>query len=259
MRRGVYWPPTWTGTLPLVGSIIAILFTRCCRMVSLCLIGCCSLTRWEWLRFWLLQLFQVMKQKCLAELFKHELISFSADGPTMFFSFFPCKNVFQRVDAPSLLRLLLNFDLLEAAAELVLEYVDAVLGLGHQYFGIEVHVQSVLHLSCGSAECVVQHFCVVSLRGRCLLRLLPLGYRTPSSISCCRLCVNPKPTAAWVPSCLCLPVFTAAVLQRLIHVLSFSFTTKFVINWTSITKLYSSWLNFDFLLKDSESLHEADK
>lgn len=44
---------------------------------------------------------------------------------------------YKRVDAPSLLRLLLNFDLLEAAAELVLEYVDAVLGRGHQYFGIE--------------------------------------------------------------------------------------------------------------------------
>ncbi|CAN9498665.1 unnamed protein product [Ophioblennius macclurei] len=44
---------------------------------------------------------------------------------------------YKRVDAPALLRLLLNFDLLEAAAELVLEYVDAVLGRGHQYFGIE--------------------------------------------------------------------------------------------------------------------------
>uniref|UniRef100_A0AAQ5ZZR4 Nucleoporin 160 n=1 Tax=Amphiprion ocellaris TaxID=80972 RepID=A0AAQ5ZZR4_AMPOC len=44
---------------------------------------------------------------------------------------------YKRVDAPSLLRLLLNFDLLDAAAELVLEYVDAVLGRGHQYFGIE--------------------------------------------------------------------------------------------------------------------------
>lgn len=55
--------------------------------------------------------------------------------------FFPsCPSLFQRVDAPSLLRLLLNFDLLEAAAELVLEYVDAVLGRGHQYFGIEVKV-----------------------------------------------------------------------------------------------------------------------
>lgn len=46
----------------------------------------------------------------------------------------PC----QAVDAASLLRLYLNFDLLDAAAELVLEYVDALLGKGHQYFGIEV-------------------------------------------------------------------------------------------------------------------------
>lgn len=44
----------------------------------------------------------------------------------------------QAVDAASLLRLYLNFDLLDAAAELVLEYVDALLGKGHQYFGIEV-------------------------------------------------------------------------------------------------------------------------
>lgn len=51
-------------------------------------------------------------------------------------------DLFQCVDAPSLLRLLLNFDLLEAAAELVLEYVDAVMGRGHQYFGIEVKVKS---------------------------------------------------------------------------------------------------------------------
>ncbi|KAM4572900.1 nuclear pore complex protein Nup160 isoform 2-T2 [Odontesthes bonariensis] len=44
---------------------------------------------------------------------------------------------YKRLDPPSLLRLFLKFDLLEAAAELVLEYVDAVLGRGHQYFGIE--------------------------------------------------------------------------------------------------------------------------
>lgn len=46
----------------------------------------------------------------------------------------------QGVDAASLLRLFLNFDLLDAAAELVVEYVDALLGKGHQYFGIEVRV-----------------------------------------------------------------------------------------------------------------------
>lgn len=44
----------------------------------------------------------------------------------------------QAMDAASLLRLYLNFDLLDAAADLVLEYVDALLGRGHQYFGIEV-------------------------------------------------------------------------------------------------------------------------
>lgn len=46
----------------------------------------------------------------------------------------------QGVDAAALLRLYLNYDLLEAAAELVLEYVDALLGKGHQYFGIEVQL-----------------------------------------------------------------------------------------------------------------------
>jgi len=47
-------------------------------------------------------------------------------------------SAWQKVDAAELLRLYLNYDLLEEAAELVLEYVDAVLGKGHQYFGIEV-------------------------------------------------------------------------------------------------------------------------
>ena len=45
---------------------------------------------------------------------------------------------YQKVDAAELLRLYLNYDLLEEAVELVSEYVDAVLGKGHQYFGIEV-------------------------------------------------------------------------------------------------------------------------
>uniref|UniRef100_A0A8C3PTL4 Nucleoporin 160 n=1 Tax=Calidris pygmaea TaxID=425635 RepID=A0A8C3PTL4_9CHAR len=46
-------------------------------------------------------------------------------------------NSYKKVDAAELLRLYLNYDLLEAAVDLVLEYVDAVLGKGHQYFGIE--------------------------------------------------------------------------------------------------------------------------
>ncbi|XP_077425205.1 nuclear pore complex protein Nup160 [Vanacampus margaritifer] len=44
---------------------------------------------------------------------------------------------YKEVDAAALLRLYLNFDLLDAAAELVMEYVDALLGRGHQYFGIK--------------------------------------------------------------------------------------------------------------------------
>ncbi|XP_061631140.1 nuclear pore complex protein Nup160 isoform X2 [Phyllopteryx taeniolatus] len=44
---------------------------------------------------------------------------------------------YKEVDPPALLRLYLNFDLLDAAAELVMEYVDALLGRGHQHFGIK--------------------------------------------------------------------------------------------------------------------------
>ena len=51
----------------------------------------------------------------------------------------------QKVDAAELLRLYLNYDLLEEAVDLVSEYVDAVLGKGHQYFGIEVNAYE----SCG--------------------------------------------------------------------------------------------------------------
>ncbi|TMS01076.1 nuclear pore complex protein Nup160 [Larimichthys crocea] len=44
---------------------------------------------------------------------------------------------YKTVDAASLLRLFLNFDLLDDAAELVTEYVDALLGKGHVYYGIQ--------------------------------------------------------------------------------------------------------------------------
>ncbi|XP_073515088.1 nuclear pore complex protein Nup160 isoform X1 [Phyllobates terribilis] len=44
---------------------------------------------------------------------------------------------YKEVDAAELLRLYLKYDLLEEAAELVLEYVDAILGKGHRDFGIE--------------------------------------------------------------------------------------------------------------------------
>nr|XP_055048716.1 nuclear pore complex protein Nup160 [Misgurnus anguillicaudatus] len=46
-------------------------------------------------------------------------------------------NAHKAVDTAALLRLYLNYDQLESASELVLEYVDAMIGKGHQYFGIE--------------------------------------------------------------------------------------------------------------------------
>lgn len=64
------------------------------------------------------------------------------------------------MDAASLLRLYLNFDLLDSAAELVLEYVDALLGRGHQYFGIEVILQmstpSTVHTSSCDLFCPIR-------------------------------------------------------------------------------------------------------
>ncbi|XP_036390935.1 nuclear pore complex protein Nup160 [Megalops cyprinoides] len=44
---------------------------------------------------------------------------------------------YKAVDTAALLRLYLNYDLLESAVDLMLEYVDALLGKGYQYFGIE--------------------------------------------------------------------------------------------------------------------------
>ncbi|XP_060694690.1 nuclear pore complex protein Nup160 [Hemiscyllium ocellatum] len=46
-------------------------------------------------------------------------------------------NSYKKVDVAGLLRLYLNYDLLEEAVELVLEYVDALMGKGPQYFNME--------------------------------------------------------------------------------------------------------------------------
>uniref|UniRef100_A0A452I247 Uncharacterized protein n=1 Tax=Gopherus agassizii TaxID=38772 RepID=A0A452I247_9SAUR len=46
-------------------------------------------------------------------------------------------NSYKKVDAAELLRLYLNYALLEEAVDLVLEYMDALLGKGHEHFGIE--------------------------------------------------------------------------------------------------------------------------
>ncbi|XP_062856315.1 nuclear pore complex protein Nup160 isoform X2 [Trichomycterus rosablanca] len=56
-------------------------------------------------------------------------------------------NAYKEVDAASLLRLYLNYDELDCAAELVMEYVDALLGRGHQYFGIEMPLSATADLA----------------------------------------------------------------------------------------------------------------
>ncbi|KAM9301868.1 nuclear pore complex protein Nup160 [Gastrophryne carolinensis] len=52
-------------------------------------------------------------------------------------------NSYKKMDSADLLRLYLKYDLLEEAADLVMHYVDAVLGKGHQYFGIELPLSAV--------------------------------------------------------------------------------------------------------------------
>ncbi|XP_072278003.1 nuclear pore complex protein Nup160 [Pyxicephalus adspersus] len=55
-------------------------------------------------------------------------------------------NSYKMVDSAELLRMYLKHDLLDEAADLVLHYVDAVLGKGHQYFGIEMPLSAVSSL-----------------------------------------------------------------------------------------------------------------
>uniref|UniRef100_A0A8C8SMP3 Nucleoporin 160 n=1 Tax=Pelusios castaneus TaxID=367368 RepID=A0A8C8SMP3_9SAUR len=52
-------------------------------------------------------------------------------------------NSYKKVDVAELLRLYLNYALLEEAADLVLEYVDALLGKGNEHFGIERPLSSI--------------------------------------------------------------------------------------------------------------------
>ena len=46
--------------------------------------------------------------------------------------------LFQRVNAAELLRLYINYDLLLEAVMLAVEYIEAVLGNGMEYFGLKV-------------------------------------------------------------------------------------------------------------------------
>ena len=48
--------------------------------------------------------------------------------------------VLQVANPAEFLQLLINFDLLQEATSLALEYLDAVMGHGKEYFGIEVNL-----------------------------------------------------------------------------------------------------------------------
>lgn len=57
--------------------------------------------------------------------------------------------LFQRVNASELLRLYINYDLLLEAVMLALEYIEAVLGNGKEYFGLKVIQTLIFSLSWG--------------------------------------------------------------------------------------------------------------
>ena len=61
-----------------------------------------------------------------------KLLSLSCRLPTWFVNDYKEKN------APELLRIYISFDLLEEAGELAVAYIDAVLGIGKESFGIQV-------------------------------------------------------------------------------------------------------------------------
>ena len=61
-----------------------------------------------------------------------KLLSLSCSLPTWFVNDYKEKN------APELLRIYISFDLLEEASELAVTYIDAVLGIGKESFGIQV-------------------------------------------------------------------------------------------------------------------------
>lgn len=57
--------------------------------------------------------------------------------------------LFQRVNASELLRLYINYDLLLEAVMLAVEYIEAVLGNGKEYFGLKVIHTLIFSLSWG--------------------------------------------------------------------------------------------------------------
>ena len=65
-----------------------------------------------------------------------KLLSLSCNLPTWLV------NDYKERNAAELLQLYVNFDLLEEAGELTIEYINAVLGIGKEYFGLKVTVIS---------------------------------------------------------------------------------------------------------------------
>ena len=53
----------------------------------------------------------------------------------------------QRVNAPELLRLYINYDLLIEAVTLAVEYIQAVLGNGKEYFGLKVNTLTAMNFA----------------------------------------------------------------------------------------------------------------
>ena len=70
-----------------------------------------------------------------------KLLSFSCNLPTWFV------NDYKQRNAAELLRIYINFDMLEAASELAIHHINAVLGIGKESFGIEVYSYLVIVFS----------------------------------------------------------------------------------------------------------------
>ena len=98
-----------------------------------------------------LEKFTAMKGPLYHKAVAKKLLSLSCKLPTWLV------NDYKERNAAELLQLYVNFDLLEEAGELTIEYVNAVLGIGKEYFGLKVkiilQIRNILgyHLSCALA------------------------------------------------------------------------------------------------------------
>ena len=81
-----------------------------------------------------LQKFTAIKGPLYHKAVAKKLLSLSCSLPTWLV------NDYKERNAAELLQLYVNFDLLEEAGELTIEYINAVLGIGKEYFGLKVTV-----------------------------------------------------------------------------------------------------------------------